>query len=57
MNIVARGTYMVTPLGEGSGSNYEALCQGRSELKPRPGAFGLPETFVGSLLPRDCWNE
>lgn len=48
---------MVTPLGEGSGSNYEALCQGRSELKPRPGAFGLPETFVGSLLPRDCWNE
>lgn len=57
MNIVARGTYMVTPLGEGSDSNYEALCQGRSELKPRPGAFGLPETFVGSLLPRDCWNE
>ncbi len=48
---------MVTPLGEGSGSNYEALCQGLSELKPRPGAFGLPETFVGSLLPRDCWNE
>ena len=57
MNIVVRGTYMVTPLGEGSECNYEALCQGRSELKPRPGAFGLPETFVGSLLPRDCWNE
>lgn len=44
---------IVSPLGMTSGACLEAVLEGRSELKPRDGVFGLPEPCCVSLLDRD----
>lgn len=47
------GDNIISPLGVTSDANFQAVRNGRSELKQHVGTFGLPEPFCGSLLNRD----
>lgn len=44
---------IISPLGFTSEENFKSVLKGRSELRRHDHAFGLPETFFGSLLERD----
>lgn len=55
--IVKISDNIISPLGVSTEANYQAIRRGESELKPRPGAFSLPETFCGSLLDRSMIEE
>lgn len=50
--VVCIGDHILSPLGEGSSLNFEAVLEGRSALKLQEGTFGVPEPFVASLMER-----
>lgn len=43
---------IISPLGLTSEENYQKILDGESELRCHDNAFGLPESFCGSLLDR-----
>ena len=49
---VCIGDHILSPLGEGSARNFEAVLTGESALTLQEGTFGVPEPFVASLLKR-----
>lgn len=55
--IVSRGDYILSPLGEGTLANYEAVLRGESRLQRHQGMFGLPEHFTGSVFDRSFLEE
>lgn len=55
--IVSRGDYILSPLGEGSLANYEAVLRGESRLQRHQGMFGLPEHFTGSVFDRSFLED
>lgn len=55
--IVSRGDYILSPLGEGTLANYEAVLRGESRLQRHQGMFGLPEHFTGSVFDRSFLED
>lgn len=55
--IVSRGDYILSPLGEGTLANYEAVLRGESRLQRHQGIFGLPEHFTGSVFDRSFLED
>ena len=52
---------IISPLGNGSEENFQALLCGRSKLRRYEGAMGLPDPFVASLIedyePREGYTK
>ncbi len=49
-HIVSIADHIISPLGEGSAQNFDAVLAGRTALRRHDGVFGVPEPFVASLL-------
>lgn len=49
--IIKLADNILSPLGESSEANWDAVLSGRSELRRHDGKWGLPEPFFASLFP------
>ena len=48
---------ILSPLGQTTDENYEAVLAGRTALALHEGRWGLPEAFVASLFSEEQWQE
>lgn len=55
--IVKLSDYIVSPLAMGTSANYERIKAGKTMLRRYVGKWGLPDSFVASMMDDDALSE